>query len=72
MPLTDRRFVVFTVIWLALNYALGSGGLGAGPGQSIAWEAHMGGYFAGALLFPLFDWREPYRTLDMVVYEEIP
>jgi membrane associated rhomboid family serine protease len=72
MPLTDRRFVIFTLIWLALNYALGSGGVGAGPGQSIAWEAHMGGYFAGALLFPLFDWREPYRTLDMVVYEEIP
>lgn len=73
MPLTDRRFVVFTAIWLVLNYFFGASGFGTvGEGQSIAWEAHMGGYFAGALLFPLFDWREPSRSPDMFVYEELP
>jgi membrane associated rhomboid family serine protease len=73
MPLTDRRLIVFTLVWLALNYAFGVSGFGtSGPQQTIAWEAHMGGYFAGVLLFPLFDWREPSRSPDMFVYEEIP
>lgn len=73
MPLTDRRLIVFTAIWLILNYVFGASGFGTvGEGQSVAWEAHMGGYFAGVLLFPLFDWREPSRTPDMLVYEEIP
>lgn len=73
MPLNDRRLIVFTLIWLALNYVFGASGFGTvGEGQSIAWEAHMGGYFAGVLLFPLFDWREPSRSPDMFVYEEIP
>lgn len=73
MPLNDRRLVAFTLIWLALNYVLGASGFGTvGEGQSVAWEAHMGGYFAGVLLFPLFDWREPSRTPEMLVYEEIP
>lgn len=73
MPLTDRRLITFTMIWLVLNYVLGASGFGTvGEGQSVAWEAHMGGYFAGVLLFPLFDWREPSRTPDMLVYEEIP
>lgn len=73
MPLNDRRLVMFTLLWLALNYVFGVSGFGTvGEGQSIAWEAHMGGYFAGVILFPLFDWREPSRTPDMLVYEEIP
>jgi membrane associated rhomboid family serine protease len=29
--------------------------------QSIAWEAHIGGFLAGLLLFPLFD-PVPART----------
>ena len=73
MPLNDRRLILFTLIWLVLNYVFGASGFGtAGEGQTVAWEAHMGGYFAGVLLFPLFDWRAPSRTPDMLVYEEIP
>jgi membrane associated rhomboid family serine protease len=51
--LTDPRILTFTAIWLAVNLIFGVGGFGAGgeTGQ-IAWEAHMGGYFAGLLLIP--------------------
>lgn len=73
LPLSDRRLLGFTAMWMLLNYMFGIVGFGAsGPEQSVAWEAHMGGYFAGMLLYPLFDWRRPYRTADMLVYEEIP
>jgi len=37
-----------------LLFGIGSIGLPGGE-QSIAWEAHIGGFLAGLLLFPLFD-----------------
>jgi membrane associated rhomboid family serine protease len=55
--LRDSRIVVFLVVWFALNLLAGLAGIGA-PGdedQTIAWEAHIGGFLAGLLLFPLFD-----------------
>jgi len=53
--LTDPRVLTFTAIWLAINLVFGLGGFQIG-GQSgqIAWEAHMGGYFAGLLIIPYF------------------
>jgi len=30
-----------------------------GEGQSIAWEAHVGGFLAGLLLFSVFDPVQP-------------
>lgn len=54
--LRDPRIVVFLVAWFGLNLAFGLTGLGvSAPDQSIAWEAHIGGFVAGLLLFPLFD-----------------
>jgi membrane associated rhomboid family serine protease len=56
-PLLDRRLVLVTLVWVATNWVMGSGLLpipGA-EGAGIAWEAHIGGYFAGLLLIPLFD-----------------
>jgi membrane associated rhomboid family serine protease len=57
--LTDARVLTFTVIWLAVNLVFGLGGfqVGGQTGQ-IAWEAHMGGYFAGLLIVP---WLIRYR-----------
>lgn len=54
--LRDVRVLVFLGVWFGLNLLLGltSFSLGA-EGQSIAWEAHIGGFMAGLLLFPLFD-----------------
>ena len=59
--LTDRRVLIAITIWVAANFLAlaGVGGPSAGiePGSSagIAWEAHLGGFFAGCLLFSLFE-----------------
>ena len=51
---TDRRTLAFIGIWFAINIISGlTGGLGADV--AIAWEAHIGGFLAGLLLFPVFD-----------------
>ena len=40
----------------ALNLLFGLGSLSiAGDDQNVAWEAHVGGFIAGLLLFSLFD-----------------
>lgn len=49
-PLTDRVVLSFTGFWMVANLVAGLAGIGAGPGQVIAWQAHIGGYFAGLLL----------------------
>ncbi|MEM8786440.1 MAG: rhomboid family intramembrane serine protease, partial [Pseudomonadota bacterium] len=58
LPLFDRRVVVVTAVYLVINYALavfmGTGGIGP-ESAGVAWDAHMGGYLAGLMLFPLFD-----------------
>ncbi len=60
-PLTDRRLLGFTAVWMVINLLFGLVGfqVGGETGQ-IAWEAHVGGYFAGLLLIPLVDQR--YRA----------
>lgn len=51
----DRRMLALTLVWVGIN-ALAAAGLGApGAGGAIAWEAHIGGYFAGLLTFGLFE-----------------
>jgi membrane associated rhomboid family serine protease len=54
--LRDRRVLVFLVTWFGINILFGlagqSGGLTSG---AIAWQAHIGGFLAGLILFPLFD-----------------
>jgi membrane associated rhomboid family serine protease len=51
----DPRILVFIGVWFVLNLAVGLlGGIGT-FGGGIAWEAHIGGFVAGLLLFPLFD-----------------
>lgn len=52
-PLWGRQPLSFTAVWLGLNAFIGITGMGASPGgeiRLIAWQAHMGGYFAGYLL----------------------
>jgi len=54
--LQDSRVVTFVAVWFGVNLVFGllgpDGGLASG---AIAWEAHVGGFVAGLLLFPLFD-----------------
>jgi membrane associated rhomboid family serine protease len=56
VALRDMRIVVFLASWFGLNLLFGLGTLAiVGAEQSIAWQAHIGGFLAGLLLFPLFD-----------------
>jgi membrane associated rhomboid family serine protease len=50
--------VFFTTVWCITNVIAGITGLGtSGDMQAVAWEAHLGGYFAGLLLVGAFDTR---------------
>ncbi len=54
--LRDMRIVVFLGAWFALNILFGLGTVAApGMDQAVAWQAHIGGFLAGLLLFALFD-----------------
>ena len=56
VALGDPRILAFLAVWFGLNMLLGLGSLSlAGEDQQVAWEAHIGGFLAGLLLFPLFD-----------------
>lgn len=54
--LQNPRVLAFLAIWFGINiiFGMGSVAIGAEPG-SVAWQAHMGGFMAGLVLFSLFD-----------------
>lgn len=54
--LRDGRVLIFLIVWFAVNllFGLTSMPLGA-AGQPVAWQAHIGGFVAGMLLFSWFD-----------------
>jgi membrane associated rhomboid family serine protease len=56
VALRDTRVLVFLVAWFGLNFLFGLGSV-AIPGASgaIAWQAHVGGFLAGLVLFAVFD-----------------
>jgi len=54
--LSQRRAVIFIVIWMATNFVFGAGAQALGASEApIAWIAHVGGFAAGLLAFRLFD-----------------
>ncbi len=56
VALRDIRVVVFLAAWFGLNIVFGLGSIAiAGTEQAVAWQAHIGGFLAGLILFPLFD-----------------
>ncbi len=56
VALRDMRIVVFLAAWFAVNLVFGLGSIAiAGTDQTIAWQAHIGGFLAGLILFALFD-----------------
>ncbi|HEV2625130.1 MAG TPA: rhomboid family intramembrane serine protease [Xanthobacteraceae bacterium] len=59
--LRDRRFLLFLATWIGLNALFGFGTIsfGTDAGQQIAWQAHVGGFFAGLILFAAFDPARP-------------
>ena len=56
VALRDPRILIFLLAWFGLNLLFGIGSVSLPGGeQSIAWQAHIGGFVAGLLLFSLFD-----------------
>ena len=54
--LRDPRILMFLLVWFGINFIFGSGSLSLpGEDQPIAWQAHVGGFVAGLVLFSLFD-----------------
>jgi membrane associated rhomboid family serine protease len=58
--LSDRRMLAFLAFWVALNAYFGLSAVKiAGEQGSIAWEAHIGGFLCGLLIFGAFDRGKP-------------
>jgi membrane associated rhomboid family serine protease len=52
----DTRVLGFLAVWFGVNIIFGVGSIAIGAdGASVAWQAHIGGFLAGLLLFSLFD-----------------
>ncbi len=52
----NPRALAFVGFWFAANLIFGTGVIPlAGEDASIAWQAHIGGFLAGLLLFPALD-----------------
>lgn len=52
----NSRAMLFTAIWFVTNIVFGAGLVPIfGDETSIAWQAHIGGFVVGLLLFPLLD-----------------
>ena len=54
--LRDSRVFLFLVVWFGMNIVFGLISLPIGGNdQPVAWQAHIGGFLAGLLLFSWFD-----------------
>ncbi len=54
--LRDTRVLGFLGVWFGVNIVFGVGSIAIGAdGASVAWQAHIGGFLAGLMLFSLFD-----------------
>ncbi|MEM8987017.1 MAG: rhomboid family intramembrane serine protease [Pseudomonadota bacterium] len=55
-PLNDRGVVGFTMVWIVINAVMGLAAVAPfASGLSVAWEAHLGGYFFGLLAISPLD-----------------
>ncbi len=57
--LRDPRVLIFLGVWFGINFLFGvtslPAGTGLGAGEVVAWQAHIGGFVAGLILFSWFD-----------------
>jgi membrane associated rhomboid family serine protease len=54
--LRNPRVLGFLAVWFGVNIIFGVTSLAIGTdGASVAWQAHIGGFFAGLILFSWFD-----------------
>lgn len=60
--LRSPQVLAFLGVWFLINLGFGLGTLDSLVGNgTVAWEAHIGGFVAGLLLFPFFD---PVRSRE--------
>jgi membrane associated rhomboid family serine protease len=66
VALRNPRVIAFVGVWFGLNLLFGliSVPFLIGENQSVAWEAHAGGFVAGLFLFALFDPVQPLQRSD--------
>jgi len=63
--LRDSRVLLFLVVWFGVNIVFGVGTFPSlTGGESVAWQAHIGGFFAGLLSFAWFDRAPDMPQLD--------
>jgi membrane associated rhomboid family serine protease len=63
--LRNPRVVTFLAVWFGLNLLFGLVSVPfVAEGQSVAWEAHAGGFLAGLLMFGAFDPVQPARIAE--------
>jgi membrane associated rhomboid family serine protease len=65
--LRDPRVIAFVVVWFGINILFGIGSLplpGVDANQVVAWQAHIGGFVAGLVLFSWFDPAPPVQQVD--------
>jgi membrane associated rhomboid family serine protease len=61
----DPRVLAFLAVWFGLNLLFGLGAVSiTGEDQPVAWQAHVGGFVAGLVLFSFFDPVNPVREPD--------
>ena len=54
--LRNGRVIGFLAVWFGVNIIFGLGSIAIGTdGANVAWQAHIGGFLAGLMLFSLFD-----------------
>jgi membrane associated rhomboid family serine protease len=56
--LREPAVMIFILVWFGINLLFGLSSLpfsGLSAGEVVAWQAHIGGFLAGLLLFPWFD-----------------
>ncbi len=62
--LRNPRVLAFLAIWFGVNIGFGVGSIAIGTeGASVAWQAHIGGFLAGLVLFSWFD-PVPHKRVD--------
>ena len=63
--LSDARVLLFLGVWFGINLIFGIGSLPiTGSEQPVAWQAHIGGFIAGMLLFSWFDPKADFPQFD--------
>ncbi|MGN6570599.1 MAG: rhomboid family intramembrane serine protease [Pseudolabrys sp.] len=63
--LRDPRVLLFLAVWFGINIVFGVGSFPSlTGGESVAWQAHIGGFLAGLLLFSWFDPAPDFQQSD--------